>query len=161
MGDVVAFVRQLPTGKPLALYCYSRDSKVIDCITKRTTSGGLCINDSVMHLANHELPFGGVGRSGMGAYHGHHSFKSFTHEKAVLRKYPIIDESFLLKPLLGARFPPYTTFKKFAVKVFGARAVMLLVNPPIKQLVRFLKQLICFAVISRLLGYKLYLKRTN
>merc|ERR1711870_199541 len=101
------------------------------------TSGGLCINDSVMHLANHELPFGGVGRSGMGSYHGHHSFTSFTHEKAVLRKYPLIDESILMKPLLAARFPPYTPFKKLAIKLFSAREVSMLLNPPIRGTVNF------------------------
>merc|ERR1712190_6427 len=109
----------------------------------------------VMHLANHELPFGGVGRSGMGSYHGHHSFKSFTHEKAVLRKYPLIDESILMKPLLAARFPPYTSFRRMAVNVFGTRAMMLAVNPPIGKLVAFFKKLIFFAIAARIFGYKL------
>merc|ERR1712232_1507749 len=102
----------------------------------------------------HELPFGGVGRSGMGSYHGHHSFQSFTHEKAVLRKYPIIDESILMKPLLAARFPPYTNFRKLAVKIFGTRLMMLAVNPPIGEAVSFVKQLIFLIVLARLFGYK-------
>ena len=76
------------------------------------TRTGLCINDSVMHLANHDLPFGGVGASGMGSYHGKRSFLAFTHEKAVLEKSPMLDESILLRPLLSARFPPYTPIKQ-------------------------------------------------
>ena len=95
---------------------------------RRTTSGGLCVNDSLMHLANHELPFGGVGASGMGSYHGHRSFTAFTHEKAVLEKSPMLDESPLLKPLLDARFPPYTPTKQTLIKLFSARFAELAVN---------------------------------
>jgi aldehyde dehydrogenase (NAD+) len=157
--DVVSFVRQLPTGKPLALYCYARDKEVIDTISHRTTSGGLCINDCVMHLANHELPFGGVGRSGMGKYHGHHSFKSFTHEKAVLRKYPVVDEAPVMKQLLAARFPPYSSFDQFAVKMFGTRAMMLAVNLPFGKLISFVKKLIVLLVLGRICGYKVQVKR--
>merc|ERR1711935_1301261 len=80
-----------------------------------TTSGALNINDCLMHMANGELPFGGVGASGMGAYHGEHSFKAFTHEKAVLEKSQALDA--LLTPLLDLRFPPYTPLKQFAVKI--------------------------------------------
>merc|ERR1719460_3100623 len=98
----------------------------------RTTAGGMCINDSVVHLANHELPFGGVGESGMGSYHGHYSFKTFTHEKAVLRKYPAIDEMPVLKQLLAARFPPYTSIRQFLIKMFSMRVMGLAVNPPVK-----------------------------
>jgi len=152
--DVVSFVRGLPTGKPLACYCYSRDSAVIDTISRRTTSGGLCINDSVMHLCNHELPFGGVGQSGMGAYHGHHSFKTFTHEKAVLRKYPAIDESPLMKPLLAARFPPYTVFRQLAIKIFSLRAVTLAVNPPLEKMFRFLLRVVLLCIGLRVAGYR-------
>ena len=73
-------MRGLPTGKPLALYAFSRDPAFCETIRRRTTSGALNINDCLMHMANGELPFGGVGASGMGAYHGEHSFKAFTHE---------------------------------------------------------------------------------
>merc|ERR1719460_1049098 len=114
----------------------------------RTTAGGMCINDSIMHLCNHELPFGGVGESGMGSYHGHHSFKCFTHEKAVLRKYPSIDESLVMKKLLAARFPPYTTFRQLAIKIFSMPIVTLAVNPPVGKLMRFLFKvlLLCFGL---------------
>ena len=62
MEDCIRFIRNLRTGKPLALYCYSTDNKVIKNVKQRTSSGGLVINDNLMHLANHELPFGGVGK---------------------------------------------------------------------------------------------------
>jgi len=157
--DVVSFVRSLPTGKPLACYCYARDKSVIDTISTRTTSGGLCINDSVMHLANHELPFGGVGESGMGNYHGEYSFKCFTHEKAVLRKYPAIDEAPVMKQLLAARFPPYTTFRKLAIKIFSMPVVTLAVNPPVEKLMRFLFRVLILCLGLRAAGYRVRIDR--
>jgi hypothetical protein len=79
-------------------------------VLSRTSAGGVSINDVVMHAANMELPFGGVGGSGMGGYHGKFSFEAFTHMKPVMEKY------FSDPPL---RFPPYTPFKigvfKFAL----------------------------------------------
>lgn len=152
--EVVQFVRSLPTGKPLACYVYSRDAATIDTITKRTSSGGMCINDSVMHLTNHELPFGGVGESGMGSYHGEYSFTAFTHKKAVLRKYPAIDEAPLMKTLLAARFPPYTNFKKLAIKLFSSSFAATAVNPPIGALISFLKKVVVAVILARLLGYR-------
>lgn len=73
-------------GKPLALYIFSNNKKNIEYILSRTTSGGVCINDTISHLVSHELPFGGVAESGNGAYHGEESFKSFSHLKSVLHK---------------------------------------------------------------------------
>jgi len=131
LEDVIQFVRNLPTGKPLALYLYSTDQTVVKAVKTRTTSGGLCVNDNLMHLANHELPFGGVGRSGMGGYHGFRSFKSFSHEKAVLEKSPMLDNSPLLKPLLDCRFPPYSPTKIFLIKAFSRSIVEKLVNIPL------------------------------
>lgn len=159
LEDVITFVRRLPTGKPLALYCYSRDNSVIKAISERTTSGGLNINDCVMHLANHELPFGGVGESGMGSYHGEYSFKAMTHQKAVLRKYPGIDESFLLKGLLAARFPPYTSFKKGAIALFTTREVSMLVNPPPLNIFNFLVKCLGMTALLRLGGYSVDIRK--
>jgi len=154
VDEVIDLVRGLPTGKPLACYCYSRDKAFIDAISNRTTSGGLCINDSVMHLANHELPFGGVGESGMGSYHGVYSFNTFTHQKAVLRKYPAIDEMPVLKQLLAARFPPYTSFRKLAIKIFSMRAMSIAVNPPLEKLFRFLLRVFLLVIGLRVFGYR-------
>jgi len=130
LEQVFDFCKNLVTGKPLALYCFSTDGTVIEGVKRRTTSGGLCINDTMMHLTNHEIPFGGVGASGMGSYHGHRSFLAFTHEKAVLEKSPLLDQSPLFKPLLAARFPPYSPFKQTLIKVFSARAAEVVLNSP-------------------------------
>jgi aldehyde dehydrogenase (NAD+) len=68
----------------------------------RTTSGGACINDTIMHVANSNLPFGGVGNSGMGSYHSKRSFLAFTHERAVLKTPTWVD--------LKVRYMPYKFF---------------------------------------------------
>ena len=80
-------------------YIFTEDSAVAEQILSTTTAGGVNVNDTMMHLSNPFLPFGGVGRSGMGRYHGKFSFDSFTHAKAVLKK-PTGGDS--LK-----RYPPY------------------------------------------------------
>lgn len=157
--EAIDFARNLRTGKPLALYIYARDNKVIDAVTRRTTSGGLCINDSIMHLSNHELPFGGVGESGMGAYHGHYSFKAFTHEKAVLQKYPGLDQLPLLSPLLAARFPPYTSLKKFIIFLFSQRLVAEAVNVPLGDIKRFLMKLLALVFAFRMAGYRVSISK--
>jgi len=126
--QAIAHATRLPTGKPLALYAHTTDAAFVESLKRRTTSGALVINDVMMHAVNHELPFGGVGASGMGSYHGHRSFLAFTHEKAVLEKSPMLDESPALKPVLAARFPPYTPFKSTLIKTFGARPAGLAVN---------------------------------
>jgi aldehyde dehydrogenase (NAD+) len=86
--------------KPLALYIFSRKTQATEKILKETTSGGSCINTSVVHVGNPELPFGGVGNSGMGNYHGFFGFKTFSHERAVLRQGMIDSLKFF--------YPPYT-----------------------------------------------------
>jgi coniferyl-aldehyde dehydrogenase len=70
--------------RPLALYYFDDDSRRIDDVLRRTISGGACINDTLMHFAQEELPFGGVGASGMGAYHGVAGFETFSHARSVL-----------------------------------------------------------------------------
>lgn len=85
--------------KPLALYLFSENEKHIREITARCRFGGGCINDVVIHLATSELGFGGVGESGMGAYHGKVGFDAFSHRKSILRKSTRID--------LPMRYRPY------------------------------------------------------
>ena len=85
--------------KPLALYYFGKDKKSIQKILKETSSGGVCINDTITHLANPNLPFGGVGNSGMGSYHGIDSFYTFSHKRAVLAT------STRINP--GIKFAPY------------------------------------------------------
>ncbi|HMI04923.1 MAG TPA: aldehyde dehydrogenase family protein [Pedobacter sp.] len=70
--------------KPLALYIFSKDAAVTRQIIHDTSSGGICVNDVLVHISNPKLPFGGVGTSGMGSCHGHYGFKAFSHERAVV-----------------------------------------------------------------------------
>lgn len=69
--------------KPLAFYFFGKNKTAMEAVLK-TTSGGGCINDTLLHLSNHNLPFGGVGNSGMGHYHGYYSFLAFTHQRAIV-----------------------------------------------------------------------------
>jgi aldehyde dehydrogenase (NAD+) len=85
--------------KPLSLYIFDRDAARVDEITRRTTSGAVGVNLTLVQYSHANLPFGGVNTSGIGAAHGHAGFRAFSHERAVLRNH------FLLLPLL---FPPYT-----------------------------------------------------
>lgn len=93
---------------PLALYVFSKNTDFIDQVIRNFPSGGVGINTLVVHLANHNLPFGGVGNSGQGRYHGHFGFLEFSHQRAVLKQWGF---NFLLEIL----FPPYTTRKKQAI----------------------------------------------
>lgn len=87
--------------KPLALYYFGPARKGWN-IVRRTSSGGACINDTIMHIANPNVPFGGVGNSGMGHYHGVLSFEAFTHRRAVVKTPTLFDLPF--------RYMPYKTF---------------------------------------------------
>ena len=98
--EVVEFVTTRE--KPLAFYYFGKEADAWD-ILARTTSGGACINDTIMHVANSKIPFGGVGNSGMGSYHSERSFLAFSHERAVLRTPTWVDLKF--------RYMPYTMFK--------------------------------------------------
>lgn len=96
--QVIDYINSKP--KPLALYIFSRDKSFQDRILTQTSSGGVSINDVMMHFANSALPFGGVGTSGVGNYHGKWGFETFSHPKAVLNKSVYGDSP--------ARYPPYT-----------------------------------------------------
>lgn len=80
--------------KPLALYLFTSSSDIRDHVINRISFGGGCINDTVMHLASVHLPFGGTGTSGMGAYHGKHSFDLFSHHKSILKQTTSFDLPF-------------------------------------------------------------------
>ncbi|HEX8437166.1 aldehyde dehydrogenase family protein [Archangium sp.] len=98
LDDVVRHIRA--GTKPLAMYIFSRDSKAVDRLLSETSAGGTCVNTTVVHLGNAELPFGGVGESGVGNYHGEFGFRTFSHERAVMRQGPL--------SFLRTMFPPYT-----------------------------------------------------
>ena len=89
--------------KPLALYYYG-DSNQAKSVLNKTSSGGACINDAMMHVANPKLPFGGVGHSGYGAYHGYESFLCFSHRKAVVTTPTWIDLPFKYVPFKGFKW---------------------------------------------------------
>ncbi|MGJ8570247.1 MAG: aldehyde dehydrogenase family protein [Hoeflea sp.] len=108
LDEAIGFITSRP--KPLALYVFSSSSDTQDEVIARTSSGGACINDVVMHLAVPELPFGGVGTSGMGAYHGRASFDTFSHTRAVLTKSEYLD--------VPLRYPPYSSTKLRWLKRF-------------------------------------------
>lgn len=95
--DALTFIRDRPT--PLAVYLFTRDRSTEEKVLAETRSGGLCINDTVSHMIGHELPFGGLGDSGMGAYHGRASFDCFTHRRSVMRR------SLAFDPKM--RYPPH------------------------------------------------------
>jgi aldehyde dehydrogenase (NAD+) len=84
LEEALGYVRSRP--KPLALYVFSRSGRAVDTTLDETTSGGVCVNNTLLHLANPGLPFGGVGPSGMGNYHGRAGFRTFSHERAVMRQ---------------------------------------------------------------------------
>ena len=99
--EAMTFINARP--KPLALYLFTTVSDVKDRFMHETTSGSLVVNDVVIHMPEPELPFGGVGNSGMGAYHGKFSYETFTHAKGVLRKTSRFD--------VPVRYAPYTNQK--------------------------------------------------
>jgi aldehyde dehydrogenase (NAD+) len=107
--EAIRFVNQRE--KPLALYIFTSRQGVEDAVLARTSAGGVSVNTVVWHVGNFHLPFGGVGESGMGAYHGRHGFETFSHHKSVLKKSTKVD------PKLA--YPPYTRIKKALIKRFA------------------------------------------
>ncbi|NRD18946.1 aldehyde dehydrogenase family protein [Winogradskyella eckloniae] len=95
--------------RPLALYIYSKSKVNIKKIMNNTRAGGTCINNSVLHYANHNLPFGGINNSGIGKSHGFFGFKAFSNERSVLKQH-----TFGVTELL---FPPYTSFKEKLARI--------------------------------------------
>jgi aldehyde dehydrogenase (NAD+) len=96
-AEAKAFISARP--KPLALYVFAKDDAVVEDVVDNVSSGGVCINQTLMHLLPADLPFGGVGDSGMGAYHGKTGFDALSHHKSVLKK--------PTRPDLKLLYPPY------------------------------------------------------
>ena len=84
ISDAIATVNAGP--RPLALYVFDNDSRIVDRVLQQTVSGGVTVNDTLLHIAQEDLPFGGVGASGSGAYHGEEGFRRFSHMKPVFRQ---------------------------------------------------------------------------
>ena len=99
LDEAIHIVRQFP--KPLALYLFSNSEATQQRILSELSFGGGCINNTLMHLSNPYLPFGGVGASGMGAYHGKYSFETFSHRKSIVRSTQAIDPKVVYQPYKG------------------------------------------------------------
>ncbi|PID64131.1 MAG: aldehyde dehydrogenase [Gammaproteobacteria bacterium] len=106
LDDAIADIKR--GDKPLACYVYGKDKKQVNKILSEVAFGGGAVNDSMMHLANHRLPFGGVGGSGLGSYHGQAGFASFSHYKSLLHK-----PFWLEAPI---KYAPYSALKLWLIR---------------------------------------------
>jgi aldehyde dehydrogenase (NAD+) len=112
LDQAIDMVNRLP--RPLALYYFSNNARNQQEILAKTSSGGGCINDTISHIGSLTLPFGGIGDSGMGAYHGKTSFDTFSHSKGILTRSNLVD--------MPLRYPPYynkVTLLKWLFRVIG------------------------------------------
>jgi len=96
--------------RPLALYLFTSDAKQEKRVLSACSFGGGCINDTIIHIATSYMPFGGVGASGMGSYHGKKSFDAFTHYRSIVKKATWFD--------MPVRYRPYTSFKRRLLRLF-------------------------------------------
>jgi aldehyde dehydrogenase (NAD+) len=101
LDEVIDFINDRP--KPLALYLFSSKRKNQEAVLTRTSSGGACINQTIMHLGVPDLPFGGVGASGMGAYHGRSGIETFSHRKSVFKRGTLVDPPVIYPPYSGLK----------------------------------------------------------
>jgi len=106
ISEAIAFVSNRP--KPLALYIFSNNEKIQQRVLRETSSGGVCINDTVVHFTHTELPFGGVGDSGFGKYHGKSTFELFSNARSVMKQSVLLD--------LKTRYPPATEIRLKMIK---------------------------------------------
>ena len=104
-----------PRRNPLAMYYFGKDKREQDYLLSHVQSGGVCINDIILHYVQEDLPFGGIGASGMGAYHGPEGFRSMSHARAIYSQ-TMID----VLPIIGARPPFGEKFRKNISKILGA-----------------------------------------
>ena len=108
-SETIDYVNAHP--RPLGAYYFGKDKAEEEAVLKRTTSGGVTVNDVIMHIMQEELPFGGVGPSGMGSYHGHDGFKTFSHAKSIYR------QSRFNIGKLGGMLPPYNSATEKTIKM--------------------------------------------
>ena len=108
-NDIFKVIEKLKfMDKPLSMYIFSEDKEHIDRLTYDLSSGGVCINDTIMHLTNPNLEFGGVGESGMGGYHGKFGFMNFSNRKSIMIRSNNID--------IKIKYPPYSKGKEKIIK---------------------------------------------
>ena len=115
-NDILKVLERLrDQATPLALYLFTNDRAIHEQVLAATRSGGVCINDTITHILGKDLPFGGLGESGMGSYHGKASFDCFSHRRSVLKRSLRVDPAF--------RYPPSgmsLTSLKQILRIFGA-----------------------------------------
>jgi aldehyde dehydrogenase (NAD+) len=109
LDEAIAIIRARP--KPLALYVFSRDEAKIERVLSETTAGGSTVNNTLLHLANLNLPFGGVGESGLGRYHGRFGFETFSHARAVYKQ--------VAPSGVKLMFPPYVKRRARLLQLVG------------------------------------------
>ncbi|MDO4461790.1 MAG: aldehyde dehydrogenase [Bacteroidia bacterium] len=108
VAEAMQFIQKRP--HPLALYLFTSDKKEERNVMENLQFGGGCVNDTLVHLSNHRMPFGGIGDSGMGSYFGRHSFLTFSHAKAIVKSPTWIDPQI--------RYQPYTKLKDRLIRLF-------------------------------------------
>ena len=109
LASAITFINERP--KPLALYLFSQNQQQQEKVLTRTSSGGICFNDTLLQFSALNLPFGGIGSSGMGSYHGKASFDTFSHQKSVLKRGLWLE--------FNLRFPPYLHKLKWIQRLLG------------------------------------------
>jgi aldehyde dehydrogenase (NAD+) len=129
LDDIIIKIKE--RSKPLSLYLFTQDEGVKEKILREISFGGGCINESVMHVTNVNLPFGGVGNSGMGNYHGEAGFKSFSHYKSILDKG--------VSPDLDLKYSPHTDEKLKTLKSLLAYNLFVMAALKIKAIYLALK----------------------
>ncbi|HIF17430.1 MAG TPA: coniferyl aldehyde dehydrogenase [Cycloclasticus sp.] len=107
LDEVLDFIND--NERPLALYLFSNDKKIQDKIIKNTMSGGVCINETVLHAGQHDMPFGGIGNSGMGHYHGQEGFNEFSKLRPIFKQFKF--------PALPLLYPPYGKMFSFVYQL--------------------------------------------
>ena len=131
VDEAVEFINKRE--KPLSLYVFSSNKATAEAFKTKTSSGSMVDNDAVVHLSVETLPFGGVGASGMRAYHGKYTFTTFSHQKSIL----VRDFSTIWEYLGETRYPPYQDWK---IKRMG----LLLKNRKIPNCLSLIPYLVCF-----------------
>jgi len=133
LDEAIVMINQ--GSKPLTLYIFSKNDMTIERLKNETSSGSICVNDALVHLNIDTLPFGGVGESGFGVYHGKYTFETFSHKKSVL----IRGYSPILEWVGSKRYPPYTEGNlKRLLRLIRKRQV------PVRDVDFFLKFLLGF-----------------
>lgn len=144
----IDFINERP--KPLALYVFTDSKKVQNRFMTQTSSGGVCINDVVLHISAVSLPFGGVGNSGFGKYHGRHSLELFSNERAVMAR----GFNPVLEWIGSSRYPPYSDTKLTILTQLGMNRKFWLPGPLLTNCIAFATgaaSIIAYQALSTLL----------